>query len=383
MVRIKRQPDAHDPDRPNRMMLPFERNDDGGLAEDVAGIVSYRASAVGGCSRALVCAGLDYTPEPPPDWLQERFDEGHTLEPLVLDILRTGRSLKLLRHPDSDMVSVRVDDDSEQTSHRLDVGTVDIDGEPWKVTVMAHSDAMGLVRLSWDTPESEAWTAVDIEVKCFRDDLWAKFVTGGVAAMPDYAWQASARMHAHGLPILFVVARKKGSLRAGDGDLEIVDMACELVTTPLVPLKDFKKRLLKIESRIGDQELPACDLRQYPCPYYYAHDDDAEQSRIRVDDELLAGQIKAYNEAAARAAAAEADKKRLMDGIRAWLEVNGMAVDGAKVTVKSADKTVDGTKVSWVAYWREEKVVPAGLVAYPKVTAKKPRRDAKGTRGTR
>lgn len=50
----------------------------------------YRASALGYSLCHLVCGELGYQPIAPPDYMQAIFDEGHRLEPIVIDKLRAN-----------------------------------------------------------------------------------------------------------------------------------------------------------------------------------------------------------------------------------------------------------------------------------------------------
>lgn len=337
----------HDPDRPGRIEIEA---DDGNAVE-------YRASSVGGCARALVCAGLGYEPAPTPEWMQEKFDEGHELEPVVVEWLKEGRAFS--QRGSTETVAF-AEVGGEQQAQTLRIGSVeDADGREWTVNVVAHSDAMG------DVIDGNQYP-VDIEIKCVGDDLWGDFRRNGVAGLHAYAWQVSARMHAHGLPVAFVVCRKKGSLSAGN--LEIVDVLVEIVTEAPIPLRDFKRRLLKIEdwlaTALATGELPACDVKQYPCPFWYQHDDQADETRTRIEDDLLKGQLAAYLDASARAKEAEDDKKRLMEGVKAWMEANGMAVDGARYDC-------DGLKVTYVASFVPSRVTEERTDRYVRISGRK------------
>ena len=340
MARRKAPDVRHDADRSNRIVTVDER------------LIEYRASAVGGCSRALVCAGLGYEGHQPPDWMQEKFDEGHTLEPVVVGWLKEGRAFNTRGGGTESFHDVG----REQEPHDLQVGVVEQDGVDYTVVVRAHSDAMGKI----------GGFEVDIEIKCVGDDLWGDFRSKGLAGLHHYAWQVSARMHAHGLPVAFVVARKKGSL--SKGDLEIVDVLVEIVTEPPIPMRDFKRRLLKVENAIGDAEadaeLPPCDIRQYPCLYWYLHDDTENETRTRVDDALLAGQVAAYKAAAAEEADAKKRKDLFMAGIKAWMDANGMGVDGARYEVGDF-------KVTYVASFVPSRVTEERTDRYVRVTAKR------------
>src|SRR5687768_1765416 len=61
---------------------------DGGVYDEITGltgIVVYRASSLGhGCIRSLVASRMGVDEEPPPEWLQERFDEGTVSENVIL-----------------------------------------------------------------------------------------------------------------------------------------------------------------------------------------------------------------------------------------------------------------------------------------------------------
>ena len=52
-----------------------------------------RASALGGCIRSLVATGRGVEPQPVPDWMQEKYNEGHDAEPVIEKLAMEQREL--------------------------------------------------------------------------------------------------------------------------------------------------------------------------------------------------------------------------------------------------------------------------------------------------
>jgi hypothetical protein len=52
-----------------------------------------RASALGGCIRSLVATGRGVEPQPVPEWMQEKYNEGHDAEPVIEKLAMEKREL--------------------------------------------------------------------------------------------------------------------------------------------------------------------------------------------------------------------------------------------------------------------------------------------------
>jgi hypothetical protein len=107
-----------------------------------------------------------------------------------------------------------------------------------------------------------------LEVKTVSQDIWDEFEKkrwdiGGL--FDKYKWQLSVYMIATGKEALVVIKnRNTGQLRF------------EGVELPFHPLSEIEARVLEVERWVGLDRLPEiCDWVQYPCPFFYLHQEEA------------------------------------------------------------------------------------------------------------
>lgn len=200
------------------------------------GTVTYRASALGdGCTRALVLSRLGYDERPPPQQMQERYNEGHLHEGAVLGRMREeGWTIW-----------------DEQATVTLMVSG--------KIRVVGHIDAKGALVTKTGNVGGEARI---VEVKTQSKDEFAKFEKDGWEGglWPRYKWQLSCYMLATGLPAVVVRKdRNSGTIRP------------EWVDEPFYTLAQIRARVLSVEMLAADGIGPEeCGPeRIWPCPFYY------------------------------------------------------------------------------------------------------------------
>lgn len=289
-------------------------SDDRGARYEEDGIVIYRASALGGCPRALTAYASGFDPAPPPPHMQRVFDEGTELEERVLEVAGIAEEV-IDRQREVELCVGRV-------NGRLVKVRAHMDGR--------HVPGLGLVSSL-------------IEVKKFRDAYWAKWKKEGLKGFPRYEWQISVEMWETDEPALFVIGH------AVDG--EIVEIDTHVVDEPPVSMSEIRAKIKLIEDSInGDDELP-CDPIQYPCPYFYLHDEDAVERRTEVDDAVMvelakqihadARTIKAWEE---DIAAKKAELKAQM--VKAGYEGEKIVVGGWNLThvVTAVEERVTTTR---------------------------------------
>lgn len=349
--------------------------------EQENGIWVYRASALGSCIGALVRARLGVTGELPPDWLQERYDLGHAAEPETLRWIQTqgwkvwdewDLENKALEHGPVVEGQLEVD---------IPVGTTAI--------IRAHLDGMGNRHL---TPEGEISGTFTLEAKRLSGNTAQgyldKMEAGTVAGCEFYAHQASVIHHATGgLPMVWAVAI------ADPESLEVVDHKLIILTKAAIPLGKLKAKVMKVERMAASRDLPPCDMKQWPCPYYPEHDEESKDSiwfdkkgdavevtdqHIKEFDELAS----AYNHAKTREAAAKKNKEaagkamaKLWDKMK--LEPKGVAESGEWIVEdvrydKKGNMQYDKLKTDWDLTDADlDKYRKKGSeVRYPKVTKK-------------
>ena len=253
------------------------------------GRLVIRASALGGCVRALVAARDDMDPVPYPSSLQEAMAESANLEEAVFaSLAKDGYVIH-----------------SQQREVSLHFGATEVRG---------HIDAIATKQTA-ASPSSHL-----VEVKVFGDSYWDKWCKEGLDGFPQYQWQLSVYMLALGLPGLMAVGHKV--------DGELVDV--QLVPVPKAPitLDQMATRVIEIETAI---ELPVCNIDMWPCPYVYTHVDDTPV----MDDPKLGILVHLYQthkeeEAKAKERKEEA-RQAILDALREAGQ-NKVLVDRWRVT---------------------------------------------------
>lgn len=256
----------------------YQRND---------GVWVYRMSAIGRCLKALTAERAGLEALEPPQWMEERMEEGKRLEDTILEM--SDRKIDRQQME----VTVEVKSDDEDNDGVVLVGHID-----------GMTDAYGI---------SEEWDDGLVEVKKFRDSLWEawyskQWMESGaerlLEVLPVYAWQMSAYMYGLGVRWgLFVVghAETKEEDEGREEEEEegeevvITNVDTTIIERPPVGLRAIKGKVLKIEDmaeKFADtSELPSCDRRDFPCPFFYLEDD--EESEEGPDElDLLASTYK-------------------------------------------------------------------------------------------
>jgi hypothetical protein len=326
-----------------------------------AGKSVYRMSSTGECVRSLYSQRIGIVGAMPPEWLEERYDEGTRLEPIILARVQQG----LMSGIDG-RVRFKMLDPTDLKSYaglkHVEHKHLDFTGQFTceipvlnGVVIRGHLDAIAQVYVcdsSWvDATGIALGGRVVVEVKKFRKSLWDKFKSQGLAGFPGYMNQMSLAMHATGLPGLFVVGQyvgeKDGEESSEGGAHEIGSVAWEFCREPPVSVNKIKARIVQIERRAEKREpFDVCDVKTWPCPMWRElHDDDDGDDGddgagvVRVGEELR----EEFEMAVSRMGEAQANKKRGVELEKEWrpklmdviTRINGEAVspgkDGKKV----------------------------------------------------
>lgn len=339
--------------------------------DDETGDWFIRASALGGCTRALIAAGRGLEGEPTPDWMQEKFDEGHANEPIIaaMALDRTG-GVRIVAEPGK--------------QHPVELGFNLHEGIPPLPSIIVSGTLDDLVMEDRDIVR---WTHPDhgYEYKALgpsycdkiraairgtdNPDEWAARV---LAVLPaNYAWQLSAYMHGAAQVYGKMLAVKLFVGVKNDEGVVIEVMEPFVFHEPPHSLAEIEARVRAVVGLAADlgAEFPKCDVNQYPCPFYLLHDDeeipelegdDAINMRLFADSLVVAkGMIEA----------GEKMKKDANEGIKAIL------ANRKTVIVPSGDSTgmEEQIRVTWVSSEVAEstRTVKAHTRSYPNITRKK------------
>ena len=246
----------------------------------------YRASAIGGCIRALLAARLGFNPVLPPtqeaaDILEEALEYGRAQEEVILDELRAdGWTIE-----------------AQQTELEIRFGNVIIRG---------HLDAVA----------SKNGQRRGVEIKTAGKDRFQRFVRHGLGYTGDpvirkWAYQVSFYMARTGLPWVVVTQER---VEQGRGALHFL-----WLDRPPVPVLDILRRVKKVEQLAQDGALSTttCDVEHdFFCPFRYlcVHPATPEEQ-----DAMRAAVIDEWAEKYLRGQALEKQGKALKDEARAQL----------------------------------------------------------------
>ena len=222
----------------------------------------YRASAIGGCIRALLAARLGFNPVLPPtqkaaDILEEAYEYGRSQEAAILDELRAdGWTIE-----------------AQQSELEIRFGNVIIRG---------HLDAVA----------SRNGERRGVEVKTAGKERFARFVRYGFGYTGDpvirkWAYQVSFYMARANLPWV-VVAQERVPPEQGKGALHFL-----WLDRPPVPILDILRRVKTVEklAQEGALSTTVCDVEHdFFCPFRYlcvrpATPEEQDAMRAAVIDE--------------------------------------------------------------------------------------------------
>lgn len=293
-----------------------------------------RASALGGCMKALIAAGRGVEAAATPDWMQEKFDQGHAGEDIIRQWYQTQArtitpwsGLGTKTYPDADQVA-------------FDYRLTD------NIIIRGHLDDLGA------------------EYKLLAPSTYSK-ATGseGINVIGTYPWQLSIYMMAFNAEWWDWVCVEKDE--EGLPNLERTHIG-RFHKPPRSAAEIYERAVTVIdwvEHREYD-EYPPCDVKQYPCPYYLLEDDDDDIPTLTVDE---SNTLKWIREAIDRAALMELDAKALKAAAQQDLKT--------LLTDRKTVLSTDGTKVTWVRTEHPEKLVTpkpytkkAYVTEYPKIT---------------
>lgn len=276
------------------------------VTEEADGTIAYRASSFGYCIGALVRARLGMTPSSPPDYMLEKYQEGHDWE---REVLALGLGV--------DWIEVTKDSELER------FGQV-VEGQ--------NGERQVSTRLAWGNkvitchPDAIVRHGSDKHLRVAEVKFLAEATIGQIERDVDkhgmlglgagYAWQASIEMLTTGLPMLYIIGGKKVKVTKDAREVVGVDSILTLeFTEPAFSFRDVKMRVAEVEGWVARGEMPPCVVPfDYPCGYWQEHEArDVEE----ITDEVLVHLTESYERAMTKKAAHEqeaAEIKREIDG---------------------------------------------------------------------
>lgn len=328
--------------------------------------VVYRASSLGGCTRAMVASARGYKPAPHPEWFDKVLDEGRRMESVIAAQWAAKKGIGN---------TPNVDENGRPQQFEVDLSMGEIDGR--EVIVRCHFDDVS----EWYPDDAIGGGGPRLrEYKKFRPSTWMNFVAKGVDVQPYYPYQVSAYMHALNLPCEFVGGLYQPADEEKGIEEGIKGVHGTLITEPPVSLVSLKLLVAKVERLInegyGPDEVECKSL--YPCGFWKLHDDKPENKTIELpeDDEELRDAVAEWQQAHSRIAGLkkqvevmEAAKKEAAEKINTMVENLGH-----DSTAKGVSFTLGGLRMTRIRSVVAETTVKrkAYTTDYWKMTAKKP-----------
>lgn len=206
--------------------------------------IIYRASALGGCPRALWAARNSYTPQPITEKFKSIFARGHEIETIVTAILESSGWKTINR----------------QYEVHIDLGPICTLFPVW---ILGHIDFDS-------TPTPDTSDYILTEVKGFGSDFLAKYQSHDILAFPTYCAQISTYLHARNQSRWRLIIYKKNTSSAEDSFDRLIIREYE---TPPYTLEQLRQLVTAVEkiSEIPVQPTDVICTNNYPCPYRYLH----------------------------------------------------------------------------------------------------------------
>lgn len=298
----------------------------------------YRASACGGCVRALAAARQGFGATEKPKVVADAAQAGHDLEPEIVGRIRAqGWS---------------VEDRQRETEIHLPA-----------LTVRGHSD--GTAWLVAGDPRRRL-----LEVKLLGKSRFDHYMRHGLAGMRDYAAQVRFYLEAFApvygpMDVLYAVGLREKDPSTGAPRIGTVVLR-EIANADVpVTWDEVKRKLLTAELFARKGILPPCDVEPgsseaYFCGYKYLCDFPKAQVEVLPEEQAAAVREwgRAYLQAQAQAKAAEAAQAQARDRLIALLgTAKRIEGDGYRVTMSSGGST------SWDIPKLEAALAAAGLDA--------------------
>lgn len=247
----------------------------------------------------LLAARLEYEAIQTPAKMQAAYDRGHKAEEIVVEKLRQEYGWSVV-------------------SPQLEV-VLQVSG---KISVVGHVDG-----IRWDGRWQEGASGDQpvIEIKSQNRTEWDRFDNEGWngGLFPRYKWQLSSYMHAESRPAVLIRALWE------DGDVQ--ELAFHDIFEPWYSVAEIRARVLRIEAVAQTGVLAAECQVQFPCPYFYLHE---ELDRELVDDTTIETLAATYEELRREAANVkgqqDATRRALREAVGDDLKVQ--TADGTKVT---------------------------------------------------
>lgn len=227
-----------------------------------------RASSFGSCFGALVRASHGITGELPPDFMLEKFQQGHDNEPIILGQLNRMDGYQLFD-------DWELEDEFGGPLHdgqvRLEIPVGD------RIIIRQHFDQF--TKIIGDESGVDVGFA-PVEAKALAPSTYKTYQRVGLGFLPNYPWQVAIAGWATGIhyvnkgysgtddtppfcPVVLAVGEKDD-----DGVVQEGKVHVHIVDEPPYSLAQIKMRAMEVLAKVEAGGMPECDWAQWPCPFY-------------------------------------------------------------------------------------------------------------------
>lgn len=308
---------------------------------DDDGVSHYRASALGGCTTAMIIVRSGFTPMAPPKKMQDRYNEGHLHEPDIVRRANTEFGLEVFaKDPRTDQqweVNVPVSDTVVITGHTDGkcLGLMFDEADYWETDRGREMGALfdydgGPVVSPGEFRVFEAKTMSHAAFTRWAAMTWAE----RWAAYPGYAKQMTC--YVRGMSALDGTTYDKWVYAVKNKESGEILIECGYGEPYPWPMIVAQVMSVEAHVRNGLPIPEACHPNtQWPCPVFYVGPcgDEERQTLDERGAEVVVALANTYNENKIEEKRAKEAKEKARDEIKKHLPDDGkFDVDGWKVT---------------------------------------------------
>lgn len=277
------------------------------------GLWVYRASAVGGCERALWYARMGLERSPINEKVLVQMREGSRLEGDILAMFSEQYEFKLT-HP----------------QHRVDIPVVGTDA-----VISGAMDAQGHDTMFGRTGP--------VDAKKLGPDLWKR--RGDLPnVMPNWFDQLQCYIHGMGADMGWMVYGES----AGTAPKQTIEQTTyRVVEADLAVIARLRQKVRRVERAVASKTMPDCLEETFMCPYWQMHTGDTAP-RVKVDDPAVVQNVLKLKSNDTRLGDLTTASKALRTQIAKVLEPGRYDANGVRFTITepSTRRTLDKGKVT-------------------------------------
>ncbi len=297
-------------------------------------VAHYRASSIYSCKNALVMARLGYDGWGAPEWMQERYEQGHVLEPIILRRLELAHGFHVFGSQEPCSIKVGTSACIDGHVDSLEDSYLD----PERYILITHLNGAD-VRVDGKPMPYYPQKLLIVDAKALRGETTFKsWCSGGFTNMPYYGWQQSVYQTAFEADLCMAVYAKSDEEMAGTCELGLGELRVEIFTEQWVHKTALVRKVMEIEkmARIGSETIfkEPCSPVMFPCPYFPWHPEKEKRALAGTDATEIVRMAHRREELAGQLKNLTAQKKAVEEQIAAAIgeKAESITADGWTVT---------------------------------------------------